>query len=76
MDFRNYVDDVSSSVKPKNNGFLIVFIATVITVLVDSQIGLIADFIPEYLTSSWYIIIWVTTKRRIDEIKHCDPNTR
>ena len=59
MDFRNYVDDVSSSVKPKNNGFLIVFIATVITVLVDSQIGLIADFIPEYLTSSFGISLFV-----------------
>lgn len=59
MDFRNYVDGVSSSLKPKNNGFLIVFIATVITVLVDSQIGLIADFIPEYLTSSFGISLFV-----------------
>ena len=59
MKIRNYLDGASSSLKPKNNGFLIVFIATVITVLVDSQIGLIADFIPEYLTSSFGISLFV-----------------
>ncbi len=59
MNFRNYVDVVSSSLKPKNNGFLIVFIAIVITVLVDSQIGLVADFIPEYLTSSFGISLFI-----------------
>ena len=59
MNFRNYVDGVSSFLKSKNNGFLIVFIAIVITVLVDSQIGLVADFIPEYLTSSFGISLFV-----------------
>ena len=59
MNFRNYVDGISSSLKSKNNGFLIVFIAIVITVLVDSQIGLVADFIPEYLTSSFGISLFI-----------------
>ena len=59
MNFRNYVDGVSSFLKSKNNGFLIVFISIVITVLVDSQIGLVADFIPEYLTSSFGISLFV-----------------
>ena len=59
MTIRNYLIGVSSSVKPKNNMVLIVFIAIVITVLVDSQIGIIADFIPEYLTSPFGISLFV-----------------
>jgi hypothetical protein len=44
--------------KSKNNSILIVFVSMVISVLVDSQIGIIADFIPEYLSSPFGVSLF------------------
>jgi hypothetical protein len=51
MGIRNNEDGISASLKPKSKLFLIFFVALVITVLVDSQIGIISDFISEYVSS-------------------------
>lgn len=59
MNIRDYVDSISSSVKPKNNRILIVFIFMGISVIIDSQIGIIADFIPEYISSLPGILLYV-----------------
>ena len=59
MKIRTYLDRVSSSLKPKNNMFLIVFVVIVFAVLVDSQIGIVSDFIPEYLSSSIGVSLFV-----------------
>ena len=53
------MDGISSSVKPKNNKILIVFILMGISVIIDSQIGIIADFIPEYISSLPGILLYV-----------------
>ena len=59
MNIKNYVDGVSSSVKPKNNRILIVFIFMIISVIIDSQIGIVSDFIPEYVSSLPGILLYV-----------------
>lgn len=59
MSSNNHVDGVSSSVKPKNNRILIVFIFMVISVIIDSQIGIISDFIPEYISSVTGVLLYV-----------------
>ena len=59
MNIRNNEDSMSSCLKPKDNRFLIFFIALVITVLVDSQIGIISDFISEYVSSTLGIFLFV-----------------
>ena len=58
MNTSNHVDGVSSSVKPKNNPIVIVFIFMVISVIIDSQIGIISDFIPEYISSVPGILLY------------------
>src|SRR5215210_1725882 len=58
MNIRDYVDSILSSVKPKNNQILIVFIFMGISVIIDSQIGIIADFIPEYISSLPGILLY------------------
>ena len=59
MNIGDYGDSISSSVKPKNNRTLIVFIFMGISVIIDSQIGIIADFIPEYISSLPGILLYV-----------------
>jgi hypothetical protein len=59
MKIGNCFDRITSSLKSKNNLTLIVFVAMVISVLVDSQIGIIADFIPEYLSSPFGVSLFV-----------------
>lgn len=59
MNIRDYWDSLSSSVRPKNNRILIVFIFMGISVIIDSQIGIIADFIPEYVSSLPGILLYV-----------------
>jgi hypothetical protein len=59
MNIRRYVDSISSSVKPKNNQILIVFIFMGISVIIDSQIGIIADFIAKYISSLPGILLYV-----------------
>jgi hypothetical protein len=59
MKIRNYLDSASSSLKPKSNVFLILFVAIVFAVLVDSQTGIVSDFIPEYLSSSFGVSLFV-----------------
>jgi hypothetical protein len=58
MNIRGYVDSILSSVKPKNNRTLIVFIFMGISVIIDSQIGIISDFIPEYISSLPGILLY------------------
>jgi hypothetical protein len=60
LDIRNNKDDISSSLKPKSKLFLIFFVALVITILVDSQIGIISDFISEYLSSPLGVSLFVS----------------
>ena len=50
---------MSSSLKPQDNRFLIFFVAIVITVLVDSQIGIISDFISDYVSSLLGIFLFI-----------------
>lgn len=59
MNKGNYLNDILSSLKPKNNRFLFIIVAIVFTILVDSQIGTVSDFIPEYLSSSLGISLFV-----------------
>ena len=59
MNIRNNEDDISSSLKPKSKLFLIFFVAIVITILVDSQIGIISDFISEYVSSPLGVSLFV-----------------
>ena len=60
MNIRRYVDSISSSVKSKNNRILIVFVAMVIAIMIDSQIGIVADFIPENISSLPGILLYVS----------------
>src|ERR1044072_9733284 len=59
MDIRNNEDGISASLKPNSKLFLIFFVAMVITVLVDSQIGIISDFISEYVSSPLGVSLFV-----------------
>ena len=59
MGIRNNEDGISASLKPKSKLFLIFFVALVITVLVDSQIGIISDFISEYVSSPLGVSLFV-----------------
>lgn len=59
MKFGNCFDRIMSSLKSKNNKLLIIFVAMAFSVLVDSQIGIIADFIPEYLSSPFGVSLFV-----------------
>lgn len=58
MNTNNQVDGISSSVKPKNNQIVIIFTFMVISVIIDSQIGIISDFIPEYISSMPGILLY------------------
>ena len=51
MPIGNFFQRVSSTLSSNNNKLFIVIIATVICVLIDSQLGIIADFIPGFLSS-------------------------
>ena len=59
MDIRNNEEGISASLKPNSKLFLIFFVAMVITVVVDSQIGIISDFISEYVTSPLGVSLFV-----------------
>jgi hypothetical protein len=52
MKIGNWLDRISS-LKSKNNSVPIIIVAMIVSILVDSQLGIIADFIPEYLSSSF-----------------------
>jgi len=59
MNIGNNKDGMSSSVKSKNSWILIVFIFMGISVIIDSQIGIVADFIAEYISSLPGVILYV-----------------
>lgn len=58
MEIGNCFDRIKFSLKSKNKLIPIFFVSMVISVLVDSQIGIIADFIPEYLSSPFGISLF------------------
>ena len=49
-----------SSLKSKNNRILIVFVAMVIAIMIDSQVGIVADFIAECISSLPGILLYVS----------------
>jgi hypothetical protein len=53
-------DRLVSSLKSKNNRILIVFVAMVIAIMIDSQVGIVADFIAEYISSLPGILLYVS----------------
>ena len=59
MPVGNFFQRVSSTLNSNNNKLFLVIIATIICVLIDSQLGIIADFIPEYLSSSGGIALFL-----------------
>ena len=59
MDIRNNEEGISASLKPNSKLFLIFFVAMVITVVVDSQIGIISDFISEYVSSPLGVSLFI-----------------
>ena len=60
MKVGNWLDRLSSSLKSKNNFVPIIIVAMVVSILIDSQIGIIADFIPEYLSSTAGVLLFVS----------------
>ena len=48
----------STVLKFDNKKFLILIIIVIITIMIDSEIGIVADFIPNQLSSSWGIIVF------------------
>ena len=60
MKIGNWLDRLPSSLKSKNNFVPIIIVAMVVCVVVDSQIGIIADFIPEYLSSPTGLTLFVS----------------
>jgi hypothetical protein len=60
MKIGNWLDRISSSLESKNNFVPIIIIAMIVSVLVDSQLGIIADFIPEYLSSPAGLLLFVS----------------
>jgi hypothetical protein len=48
-----------SSLKSTNNSVPIIIVAMIVSVLVDSQLEIIADFIPEYLSSSFGVSLFI-----------------
>ena len=60
MKIGNWLDRISSSLESKNNFVPIIIMAMVVSVLVDSQLGIIADFIPEYLSSPAGLSLFVS----------------
>jgi len=54
----SWFEGLSSSPKFKNKA-LIIIAAMIISVLIDSQIGIIADFIPDYISSLLGILLYV-----------------
>ncbi len=53
-------DRLISSLKSKNNRILIVFVAMVIAIMIDSQVGIVADFIAENIYSLPGILLYVS----------------
>ncbi len=53
-------DRLVSFYKSKNNRILIVFVAMVIAIMIDSQIGIVADFIVENISSLYGILLYVS----------------
>jgi hypothetical protein len=60
MKIGNWLDRISSSLESKNNSVPIIILVMVVSVLVDSQLGIIADFIPEYLSSPTGLALFVS----------------
>ena len=60
MKIGNWFDRILSSLKSKNNLVPIIIVIMVVSVLVDSQLGVIADFIPEYLSSPTGLVLFVS----------------
>ena len=58
MKVGNCLNRISSSLKSKDK-VLIFIVVIVISVLIDSQIGIVADFIPEYISTFQGIILFV-----------------
>lgn len=58
MKLGNWFEGISSSPKSKNK-VVIIIVAMIISVLIDSQIGIIADFIPDYISSLPGILLYV-----------------
>ena len=58
MKVRSWFEGLSSSPKSKNK-VLIIIAAMIISVLIDSQIGIISDFIPDYISSLPGILLYV-----------------
>ena len=42
-----------------NKKFLILILVVIITIMIDSEIGIVADFIPNQLSSSWGISVFL-----------------
>ena len=53
-------DRLISFLKSKNNRILIVFVAMVIAIMIDSQVGIVADFIAECISSLSGILLYVS----------------
>ena len=60
MKIGNWFDRLTSSLKSKNSYVPIIIVIMVVSVLVDSQLGIIADFIPEYLSSPTGLALFVS----------------
>ena len=60
MKIGNWLDRLPSSLKSKNISVPIIILVMVVSVLIDSQLGIIADFIPEYLSSTAGILLFVS----------------
>ena len=60
MKIGNWFDRLLSSLKSKNSYVPIIIVIMVVSVLVDSQLGIIADFIPEYLSSPTGLALFVS----------------
>jgi len=56
----NWMNGISSSLKAKNNPVPIIIMAVVVSVLIDSQLGIIADFISGYLSSPTGLALFVS----------------
>ena len=60
MKIGNWFDRLASSLKSKNSYVPIIIVIMLVSVLVDSQLGIIADFIPEYLSSPPGLALFVS----------------
>lgn len=59
MKIGTWLDRLSSPLYSKNNFVPFIIVVLIISILIDSQIGIIADFIPEYLSSPLGVSLFI-----------------